>query len=130
MIADIDEVILPQIKRLAGKAKFPGFEVTGQLELARIAKEHARDLTHLREVITEISETWDHCPDAGELKAALKGASGRQTTEADLPAACSACKGRPWVIAEMGGYEYAKRCDCARGLFLAAKDAERRKAAK
>jgi len=52
-------------------------------------------------------------------------AKARQTA-AIAPRGCSWCHGRPWVDGERG----ARRCDCERGQFFAAKDRERAGASK
>lgn len=46
---------------------------------------------------------------------------------APLPSGCGECSGRPWVTVISKGIAYSQRCQCERGDYLRAKDAERRR---
>lgn len=111
------------VRRLGQMEKWP-FLNEAQAELARVLLQNAKDREHADRVITEISEHWDRCPTARELRAELRGPIA---SIPDVPKTCKIgeCDGRGYkelfflhnLVSIPGGAAYREKKQITREQY-------------
>ena len=102
------------IRLCGGLDFFPGDAEIRKLLVERLHRV-ARNHEHAKRMIDHWLETQTAAPKVADL-VSLAGAV--RSEEKALSAGCDICNGEPWIVTERG----AKRCGCARGQELRAKD--------
>lgn len=105
--------------RLCGGLDF--FPVDVEIRRLLVERLHrlARDHKHAGRMIDHWLDTQAAAPKVADL---VSLSNNVRSEQAALPDACDACHGEPWIVPDERG---ARRCECARGHALAAKDRER-----
>ena len=117
---------LALVKRLGGLS-FPPQTPEAWMELARVLKKRAKSPDHAERIVGRFLEPGAprECPTPGELASmAMSVPADAKLDRPDLAKPCVQCIdfGGAWRMNKKGGME---RCNCARGLKLAAMDAAR-----
>jgi len=109
---------LSKLRRLRGQDFFVSDEIVLGYLAHRLA-EVAESPAHLDRML----DTWVNRTRA-MLHPSDVEALARETAERSvLPSTCEVCVSGDYVIVEIEGATYAKRCECQRGRILAARDA-------
>jgi len=105
----------------------------GRTELVDAILRHCSDADHAKNVMTEVL---DGALKPVNLVAEIAMIAGRTRRPDQPPPGCQQCdvgedittgatRWSPFVHVQIRGYSAARRCDCARGRWLAARDQER-----
>lgn len=122
-----------QAKRLQANAMLIPQSPEGKTEIVECLIRHCDSPEHAERTMTELL---DGARDPRNITAEIAEAARLTRKGAPLPAGCERCRYtdadtgqveyRPHVSGTRSGYDFAERCGCARGLALAARDAEHR----
>lgn len=121
----LKQVCKEQLKRLPANLPNGPESDTDRRCYLEAFERHARSETHATRVIDSLIETSMFYPKIPELVAACEYIAGDA-----VPGGCPVCRDEPWVTGEreVRGEKVtaAGRCNCDRGRYFAARDAERK----
>ncbi len=126
------ELARQQAARLQSSPMLAPQSDEGRREVVNVLMRHCQNAEHAEMVMTALLE---ECRDPRNLTAELVAIARNTKRKEDLPAGCDACSAGndldgvpswlPFVVVEINGYSSGRRCTCARGRWLFARDRQR-----
>jgi hypothetical protein len=126
------ELARQQAARLQSSPMLAPQSDEGRREVVNILMRHCQNAEHAATVLTALLE---ECRDPRNLTAELVAIARNTKRKDNLPPGCDACYAGedldgapswlPFVTVQIRGYSAGRRCACARGQWLSARDRQR-----